>query len=207
MDQIARDLLIFNDKAYAELGTPLLPACNGYFKKKGQEGVLLYKRNAELAAFIVDNKKQGRFIVNAHLTSEGPRYMFAASEETEQWLGLDPLHNESLKTQAIADMAIVSRERIAWTLQGKQEAEAGPAAPALPPSADLPEVVAQRDALCAAAHDLLVCEFKAWRFSGFQDHQIMAMPYLKPLLRAVEAVVGQPFSMEEAAPTRERMRG
>lgn len=170
-DSIKRDLLIFNDKAYAELGTPLLPSCSGYYKMKGQEGVLLYERDGALSAFIVD------------MTTNGAR-MFAVDDIVMRWLGLT--RGGDMAEQAIANKIIVSRERLEWTRQGDQAAETGPDVPAMPPQNDLQVAVAQRDALCAAAH----------------------VPYLKPLLQAVEAVTGRPFSMEdEVARPRERMQG
>ncbi len=81
--------LSFNGLLFAPLGCEDLSGCHGMFKVKNVSDYLLYGLDGELRAFIVNNPKQGRFVVSACESSGATRYMFSTCSLDEQWLQLD----------------------------------------------------------------------------------------------------------------------
>ena len=59
--------------------------------EKTSSGYKLYKPDGSLEAFIVDNNKQGRFIVSAYYDGTAERFMFGTATLTEEWLGIADL--------------------------------------------------------------------------------------------------------------------
>ena len=81
-------MLIFNGRAFAKNERELDPACHGYYKRV-KAGIKLYDCQRKLQAFAVVRGNNERFIVSAYPTDKGDRFMFAASSDTEKWLGLE----------------------------------------------------------------------------------------------------------------------
>ena len=88
-------MIQFNDKTYArndaEFVASLFQAgntCNGYYKRTAN-GIRLYTMQKQLAAFIVINRYNERFVVTASMFNGRPRYMYSTCTHTEQWLGIE----------------------------------------------------------------------------------------------------------------------
>lgn len=81
--------LEFNGLKFSPLGKSPLPDSHGFYKNNPGKGALLYKPNGEPEAYLVNNQRQGHFVVTAHQTSEGVRYMFSTTSSTQKWLKLD----------------------------------------------------------------------------------------------------------------------
>lgn len=81
-------VLVFNQLKFLPHGTVVQPGYHGTYSAKSSLGIHLYKPCGELCAYIVNNPKQGRFVVEATMTEEGPRYMFSTCEPTEKWLNI-----------------------------------------------------------------------------------------------------------------------
>lgn len=82
-------MLTFNNRRFAPLGSQPSDDAHGFYKLAAGRGVHLYKLNEELEAYIVDNARQGRFVVSASDRNGAPRYMFSTSSLTERWLGIE----------------------------------------------------------------------------------------------------------------------
>ena len=92
-------MLLFNGLAFAKnnaefTGTLFRPVngrtAHGFYSKR-RNGYLLRDAQGNARAFIVNNSHGERFIVTAHDTDKGVRFMFSTCADTEQWLGLDRL--------------------------------------------------------------------------------------------------------------------
>ena len=82
-------VLVFNQLRFAPIGCALTSEFHGFYKNTPGRGVHLYKPSGELEAYIVNNPKQGRFVVTASTSHGAPRYMFSTSCLTEKWLNID----------------------------------------------------------------------------------------------------------------------
>lgn len=99
----ATSTLNFNRMAFAPLGSippAALPAqFSGYFVTQSN-GHKLFDRAGDLAAFIVNCRRQGQFIVTAfRAPGHAERYMHSTTRLTERWLGI-----EDLRCLAIRDL-------------------------------------------------------------------------------------------------------
>lgn len=81
-------MLQFNKLTFAPHGTELSDTDHGFYKRS-EVGVHLYKRCGSLEAFIVNNPRQGKFIVSATDREGHPRYLHSTSSLTERWLGME----------------------------------------------------------------------------------------------------------------------
>lgn len=100
---MSTSILSFNRSIFASLGSmapAALPAqFAGYFVTQSN-GYKLFNRAGELAAFIVNCRRQGQFIVTAFRSpGQAERYMHSTTSLTERWLGI-----ESLRCLAIRDL-------------------------------------------------------------------------------------------------------
>ena len=97
-------VLHFARKLYARIGTiepEELPLdFNGYFRSN-DKGVHLYDRLGTVGAYIVNNQRQGKFVVTAFHTDEGIRYMYSTCSDTEKWLGIWSMSGEHEAIEAI----------------------------------------------------------------------------------------------------------
>lgn len=86
-------VLVYNQKRYAPLGSPLPKECNGFYKKGpiGSGKIHLYTTDGEVGALLIDNQRQGTFVVTATKVQNGIRYMYSTCSHTEKWLGIDTL--------------------------------------------------------------------------------------------------------------------
>lgn len=99
--------LIFNGKEYASLGSSNTANCNGLFTQSRNGDVKLFKLGGELVALIVNNQKQGQFVVSAGLDSDGKEfYMFSSTTLTQRWLGLEGI-GLSARSDAVMRMRLV----------------------------------------------------------------------------------------------------
>ena len=90
-------MLIFNQKIYAKLHTPLSTGSNGYYERIPR-GFHIYNRMGVLVACLITDHK---FAVNAQYLDSGHRfYAFDLDDRTADFLGLDP--NNLSETQRIA---------------------------------------------------------------------------------------------------------
>ncbi len=99
----ATSTLNFNRMAFAPLGSippAALPAqFSGYFVTQSN-GHKLFDRAGDLAACIVNCRRQGQFIVTAfRAPGHAERYMHSTTRLTERWLGI-----EDLRCLAIRDL-------------------------------------------------------------------------------------------------------
>jgi hypothetical protein len=80
--------MTFNGKTFVNIKAKEVGACHGFYSRK-KNGVSLFKPTRDLEAFIVDNDKQGHFVVTAGNRSGKPFYMFSTCTLTEKWLGIE----------------------------------------------------------------------------------------------------------------------
>jgi hypothetical protein len=84
--------LIFNDKKFAALGATLEQGMLGFFTKSPKSNnISLYKADGSLEACIVNNFKQGYFVISASVRNGKPFYMHSTCSTTEKWLGIETL--------------------------------------------------------------------------------------------------------------------
>lgn len=89
-------MITFSNKTYAKNDKEMVNSlftpggtCAGFYKKL-KNGFLILDLQKNPFAFIVSNKKQGYFVVNATKTKEGKLfYNYSTSEEVERILGID----------------------------------------------------------------------------------------------------------------------
>lgn len=82
-------ILVFNQLKFLPLGSVVTPGYHGTYMAPTLQGIHLYKPCGALEAYIVNNPRQGRFVVTATKTDGVPRYMFSTSSATEKWLNMD----------------------------------------------------------------------------------------------------------------------
>ncbi len=82
-------MLEFNSLKFSKRGSDLAEGHHGFYSMNGQKGIHLYKPDGEAAAYIVNNRAQGQFVVTAFPTPEGTRYMQSTCSDTEKWLNID----------------------------------------------------------------------------------------------------------------------
>jgi len=82
-------MLEFNGLKFSKMGHMLADGHTGFYKLNASKGVHLYKPNGELEAYIVNNSKQGQFVVSATSTPNGNRYMQSTCSLTERWLKIE----------------------------------------------------------------------------------------------------------------------
>lgn len=84
--------LIFNGNKFASLSATGAEDFKGFYRKHPSGNIALYKANRELEALIVNNDKQGKFVVSASTNSDGkPFYNFSTCSLTAKWLGIDAM--------------------------------------------------------------------------------------------------------------------
>lgn len=84
--------LTFNGKSFAHLSSTPATGCHGFFKVLPAGNVALYKPDGKLEAAIINNKRQGRFVVTAGTDSSGRDFfMHSTSSLTEKWLGIEDM--------------------------------------------------------------------------------------------------------------------
>ena len=81
------EALLFAGKTFAKLGTDGPQGIHGYYERGRNGNIKLYKLDSTLEACIIDNHRQGHFIVSAGMRSGRPFYMYSTSTLTERWLG------------------------------------------------------------------------------------------------------------------------
>lgn len=82
-------------------------SASGTFKRH-KNGILLYRGNGELFAYVVNNRYNEQFIVTAYTdkTTNRTRYMYALTSKDERFLGLDKIsygEGRNIAKQAIKD--------------------------------------------------------------------------------------------------------
>ncbi|VZR15292.1 Uncharacterised protein [Escherichia coli] len=92
-------MIAFNERCFVQLGSELPAEASGFYQPNAGRGVHLYGRDGELAAYVVANACQGRFLVSASMQQGTPWYMHSTTSTTEQWLGI-----EGASCAAIAEM-------------------------------------------------------------------------------------------------------
>lgn len=100
--------LTFNGKHFAERSDSAdygsIGEVLGLFKKQ-HNGVSLFKPDGELEAFIVNNHRQGNFVVSAGIRNGAPFYMHSTATSTEKWLGTEALGMQD-EADAIREMVV-----------------------------------------------------------------------------------------------------
>lgn len=79
-------------KTFADIKSKDIENCHGFFKKSLNGNVSLFKPDRSLEAMVVNNPRQGRFVVSASTGTDGrflARYMYSTSTLTENWLGIN----------------------------------------------------------------------------------------------------------------------
>lgn len=82
--------MVFNGLQFLPIGSrkhDVAIEAHGYYRS-GPNGVHLYKPDGSLEAYIVNNQRQGRFVVSASSHQGAPRYMYSTSTLTENWLNM-----------------------------------------------------------------------------------------------------------------------
>lgn len=83
--------MVFNGLTFVHLNSRkegVQTHAHGYYRMNAK-GVHLYKRDGALDAYIVNNPRQGRFVVTASIHDGAPRYMFSTCSLTESWLQIE----------------------------------------------------------------------------------------------------------------------
>lgn len=83
--------MVFNGLAFDHLNSRkegVQTPAHGYYRMN-TNGVHLYKLDGALEAYIVNNPRQGRFVVTASIHDGAPRYMFSTCSLTEKWLQIE----------------------------------------------------------------------------------------------------------------------
>ena len=62
---------------------------HGYCENSRNGNVRLYKKDKKLEALVLNNTRQGYFVVTASSTEQGDRYWFSTCSLTEIWLGIE----------------------------------------------------------------------------------------------------------------------
>ena len=83
------EALLFAGKTFDKLGTDGPQGIHGYYERGRNGNVKLYKLDSTLEACIIDNHRQGHFVVSAGMRSGRPFYMFSTSTLTDRWLGME----------------------------------------------------------------------------------------------------------------------
>lgn len=100
--------LTFNGKSFAHLSSTPETGCHGFFKELPAGNVALYKPEGKLEAAIINNKRQGRFVVTAGTDSSGRDFfMHSTSSLTDKWLGIEDMSLSDLDA-AIGNMRLDS---------------------------------------------------------------------------------------------------
>lgn len=84
-------MLEFNGLYFTKLGNALADGHTGFYQMNGSKGIHLYKPDGKLEAYIVNNSRQGQFVVSAATTPQGNVYMHSTSSLTERWLEIDKI--------------------------------------------------------------------------------------------------------------------
>lgn len=100
--------LNFNGKRFAHLSSGKLRDCLGYFKELTAGNMALYTSEGKLEAAIINNSRQGRFVVSAGTDSKGKDFfMHSTSSLTEKWLGIEDMKMAEL-SEVICNMKVTS---------------------------------------------------------------------------------------------------
>lgn len=111
--------LTFNSQHFAERRVPNDHGEIGHVRgmyRRTPNGVELYRLDGTLEAFVVDNQRQGQFVVSAGMRNGMPFYMRSTSSLTQTWLGLDSM--------GMADTAAAIRQMVFADAENTAQLEA-----------------------------------------------------------------------------------